>query len=571
MKAKKRITTLLALLCVCFVGSAVTACMRPGATPNQSESSSQSVSSSQIESSVEDSESELTSESSIEDSESEVTSESPIEDSESESTSESEQHTHLYISTVTEASCEKGGYTTYTCDCGDTYVADYVDKLEHTPILDVAVAATCTQTGLTVGYHCESCQKVIIAQEVIPASGHKYTEWYESKPATETEAGEKRRDCENCEYFETSPTAVLGHSHDRYEQITIEGKEATCTETGLTEGKKCGGCGEILIAQEVIKANGHTEVTDKGVEATCTETGLTEGKHCSVCNEVLVAQEVVPALGHTGKDMGESWEPTCEEPGYRPKGVCTVCGEVLRESKIIPAKGHTGGEVVREYIQEPTCTESGTYINKQYCLECNEQLIYPIGEIIVVPALGHTEVTDKGVEATCVETGLTEGKHCGVCQEILIKQEVVPATGEHIWEDKACTVCGEKQYSEGLKYALNYDGVSYTVSGIGSCTDTEVVIPASYKGLPVTTIGSYAFSSCTSLTSVVIPDGVTSIGYGVFQYCYSLTSVVISDSVTSIGDYVFKNCSGLTSVVIPDSVTSIGEGAFLYSSAASRQ
>ena len=88
---------------------------------------------------------------------------------------------------------------------------------------------------------------------------------------------------------------------------------------------------------------------------------------------------------------------------------------------------------------------------------------------------------------------------------------------------------------------------------------TSVIIPNS-----VTSIECYAFYNCSSLTSVTIPEGVTSIGNGAFEYCSSLTSVTIPDSVTSIGDGAFSDCSSLTSVTIPDSVTSIGDFAFYH-------
>ena len=78
----------------------------------------------------------------------------------------------------------------------------------------------------------------------------------------------------------------------------------------------------------------------------------------------------------------------------------------------------------------------------------------------------------------------------------------------------------------------------------------------------VTSIGGNAFSDCTGLTSITIPDSVTSIGGNAFSWCSGLTSIEIPDSVTSIGRYAFYGCTGLTNIEIPDSVASIDRYAF---------
>ncbi len=96
---------------------------------------------------------------------------------------------------------------------------------------------------------------------------------------------------------------------------------------------------------------------------------------------------------------------------------------------------------------------------------------------------------------------------------------------------------------------------SYAFYGCSSLT--SITIPNS-----VTSIGNYAFRGCSSLTSVTIGNSVTSIGSSAFYNCKSLTSVTIPDSVTSIGGYAFEECTSLTSITIPDSVTSIGSYAF---------
>jgi len=117
------------------------------------------------------------------------------------------------------------------------------------------------------------------------------------------------------------------------------------------------------------------------------------------------------------------------------------------------------------------------------------------------------------------------------------------------------------KYSEGLEFTSNGDGTCY-VSGIGTCTDTDIVIPpTSPDGDSVTEIGDNAFA-CEELVSVTIPNSVTSIDDWAFAACNSLSNVIIPNSVTSIGGNAFVLCASLTSIVIPDSVTEIGEAAF---------
>jgi hypothetical protein len=93
-----------------------------------------------------------------------------------------------------------------------------------------------------------------------------------------------------------------------------------------------------------------------------------------------------------------------------------------------------------------------------------------------------------------------------------------------------------------------------------------VIIPSTIDGLPVTSIGFNAFSSCSSLTSVTISNNVTTIGDYAFAYCGNLEIATTGGTVTSIGSSIFYACTRLTNVMVGSGVTSIGNGAFRYCS-----
>ena len=94
----------------------------------------------------------------------------------------------------------------------------------------------------------------------------------------------------------------------------------------------------------------------------------------------------------------------------------------------------------------------------------------------------------------------------------------------------------------------------------------DVVIPSvvthNYADYNVEAIAVSAFSGCTSLTSITIPNSVTSIGNNAFYDCSSLTSVTLGGKIESIGRRAFSGCAALNEITLPASVKSIGENAF---------
>lgn len=104
--------------------------------------------------------------------------------------------------------------------------------------------------------------------------------------------------------------------------------------------------------------------------------------------------------------------------------------------------------------------------------------------------------------------------------------------------------------------------ISYTVTEIGTSSFsqdnlTSVIIPTS-----VTSIGSFAFTNNTNLSSAPLHNGITSIGQYAFNNC-ALTSVTIPTSMTLIEQWTF-NTNNISSLIIPNNITSIGSNAFSY-------
>ena len=331
------------------------------------------------------------------------------------------------------------------------------------------------------------------------------------------------------------------------------------------------------------------------------------------CGTLFEIIEIVELLESAGEEFSDISDVVTQSPSYFE----TEKEDEVKDTEVeTQAHRHSFGKWT--VVIESTCTTPG--LERRVCNDCGEK------EESVIDTLDHVLAVDAAVEATCTSTGLTEGKHCSLCEMIFVEQVTVAATGHDYssvvtaptstqqgYTTHTCENCGDTYVdsyvsavgSVGLAYTVNADNLTCTVTGIGECTDTEIVIPEDIDGYTVTAIGAYAFSWCDSITSIIIPDSVTSIGEYALSYCTSLESItlpfvgaemdgtsnthfgyvfgasayydnasyvpatlrtVIITGGTIIGDYAFYYCSSLSNVTISDSVMSIGERTFYYCS-----
>ncbi len=414
---------------------------------------------------------------------------------------------------------------------------------------------------------------------------HSFINYISNNDATCTADGTKTAKCNGCDGTDTiiDFDSKLGHD------VILHGaKEASCTEIGWKAYETCSRCDHTTYKEIPAKSHNYTKnnydennhwnecvncndkinvtahVFDENSICSCGYGCEHEELTAATCTAQAVCSKCGNSYGslseHTSTEIPEK-APTCTDTGLTAGSKCSVCDKILTPQNVVTAKGHSFTNYVSD--NNATCIKDGTKTAK--CDRCNERDTNSDAD----SKLGHS-FTDyvSNNDATDVTDGTKTAK-CDRCDEI----DTITDIGSALI----------KKYSEGLEFALNADKKSYSVTGIGSCTDSEVVIPPTYNDLPVTYIRMYAFQYCDNLISVNIPDSIIGIGSDAFYGCTrliqkengvhyvddwvidcdaSVTSISFRAGTKGIGGYALSRCSNITSITVPDSVTSINEHAF---------
>ena len=405
------------------------------------------------------------------------------------------------------ATCtEDGNNEYYTCSaCGKafkdadgktvtTVEAEKIAATGHTMTKTEAKAATCTEYGNTAYWYCSVCNKYFSDEngtnettlpETVVKAHHTMTKTDAKESTCTAEGNNAYYTCSVCgKVFKdeagTQPTTVAAETLEKkaHTPVVDAAVAATCEKAGLTEGSHCSVCNEVLVAQKVVDKIPHTLTKTEAKAATCTEDGNNEYYTCSACGKAFkdadgkivttVEDEKIAATGHT-MTKTDAKAATCTENGNIAYWYCSVCNkyfsdengtnETTLDNTVVKAH-HT---MTKTDAKEPTCTAEGN--NAYYtCSVCGKVFKDEAGtqpttvEAETLEKKAHTPVVDAAVAATCQKTGLTEGSHCSVCNEVLVAQKVVDkiphtvvvdaaveptysSTG--LTEGKHCSVCNE--------------------------------------------------------------------------------------------------------------------------------
>ena len=415
---------------------------------------------------------------------------------------------------------------------------------DHKEVTDAAKPATCTETGLTEGKHCSVCGKVLVEQKVIPITHDCDEQKFSIVIKNDGSSAVKRMPCQKCSAYSEVPYCGYYVSGTSAYKFGEDGRRENLTNVFIEfKGDT------YYVVNNVIVKNYYI------IDGKVYNFGNDGKKRDTVINNVIISIE------------GNKY--------YVVNNVVVINSYVFDDGHIY--RFGSGGVML-------VGTEFGGYVfGNDGRLTSNDKTIYIEIDGVLYEVFGNTakkhahNYSEKIIPATCTSKGYTE--HSCSCGSTY-KDNEKPMT-EHNYVDDVCTGCGKQnRTSEGLIFSLNSDRKSYTLFGIGTCKDTEIVIPSEYDGFPVIAIGDDAFYGCKGLTSITIPDSVTSIGYSVFSWCDNLKTIslpfldgehiiaipssvknVIITKAETIGLFSFQGFTGsLTSITIPDSVTSISRG-----------
>lgn len=341
------------------------------------------------------------------------------------------------------ATCKDIGSERRSCECGKTETREIAKNNSHIEVVDKAIASTCTSAGLTEGSHCSVCRIVIVEQKEIDILPHTYDDRYDDS-------------CNNCDYVRV---ADCPHTNT----ITIPGKAATCTNSGVTEGKRCLSCGKDVIAQTEITTLGHTEsawIIDSN--ATCTANG-TRHTECTVCRDT-VKSEIIYKLSHLEGEWIIDSNATCTVSGVKHTE-CTVCKTKIKDG-IVDKISHREGEWIID--TNPTCTDAGNKHTE--CVVCSNTI-----RIESIPALGHLgNEWIYDTVPTCTESGARH-KLCSRCS-CTFNGENLSALGHTkgttVKENEVKASCTEDGYYYSVVYCSS-SGCDYEFSRTRTTLESE--------------------------------------------------------------------------------------------------
>ena len=165
---------------------------------------------------------------------------------------------------------------------------------------------------------------------------------------------------------------------------------------------------------------------------------------------------------------------------------------------------------------------------------------------------------DNCMSATISFTTICTGSlaHCSLCAKPIRFMDEGGTV--HWFENGVCLVCGVPEY---LNYTIGTTSCTVTINGYDGSV-SEIVIPDTIEGLPVTVIAAHAFANDSNLQKITIGNNVTEIQSSSFQNCTNLTDVTLGENVRTIASSAFRDCDALSSITLPDSVVNLYSAAF---------